>query len=763
MKRTILLALGFILSLYALAYDIEQDGIYYNFIDGKNEVAVSGSSKSEVIIPNRIFHEGKEYVVTAISPAAFKNRRDLITVQIGDSVRDVMYEAFSQCTELEKVTFGQKVTTIGESSFYECGKLDSICIPDSVSTICKRAFQSCTNLRYLESGKTLSWFQQNAFAGCTRLERIVFKKPTSLDNEYTNYALYFSDNAFQNSTGMKRIDIEDLTAWCNSSGNGWPSSPLTYGPDLYLNGELITKLVIPENAERIGDYAFQNCPSIMYVELPTKIQVSSYAFNSSHIQTLRIRGGSETHINNAFNYCNNLTTVIAESEIPTTITENTFSTDTYYKGTLYVPVGSKDAYKSAPGWSKFYNIKEGFPGSDFETYVLSINVEGLGGQVSYDSYNIIGDKETFYVSEGTDATITFHPFSNYVLYDVQLNGVSIIDDIVDNHYTLSNISTNYSLDVSFIQNPYYLTIRQTNAATIKKEVKSRERVEIGILPLEGWRITNVMFNNFDVTSTVLSSSSYTTPQITGNSELVITQEPIQNKVSCTISAGGTVSVSYNTFDEGYSEASIPNGEYVSIDCKALNGYSLRKPYVDGTDVTALLIDNTYQYGITRKDIAIQAIFEKEDAKQYNLEIQDADYGTSFIRVTEGQTIRYTIHNIEGWKLNTVSFNGQDVTSDVEDNTYATPAITGNSLLSVSFEKIESSGIKNREVSNIRVYSKGDKAIIENAKVGQVIKVFSMEGVEIKEVKADQAKTSIHLSENKSYIISVGTRTFKIAM
>jgi len=763
MKKAIFLALSLILSIAGFAYDIEQDGIYYNFIEGKNEVAVSGSSKSEVVIPNRIFYEGKEYVVTTINRGAFYDRRDLVTIQIGDSVRDIMNEAFSQCEGLEKVIFGKMVKIIGDQSFLWCSKIDSICIPDSVGAIGKSAFAGCTNLRYLEVGSKVSWFQASAFAQCQKLEHIIFKKPLSLQNEYTSYALYFSESAFQNSTGMKRVDIEDLTAWCHTSGNGWPSSPLTYGPDLYLNGELITNLVIPDDAQSIGNYAFQNCPSIISVELPAKIWVSDQAFRYSNMQTLRLKGGAETYISGyAFDGCSKLMKVIAESETPANISDNTFNSDTYYKGTLYVPIGAKDAYKSATGWSKFSDIKEGIPDPNIETYVLTINA-GYGGTVAYDSYNINNGKQIIYVDKGTNAKITFLPYSGYILEDVQLNGVSITNDVIDNQYTIPNINFNNLLDVTFKLNPFYLTIRQTNAATLTKEVKARERVEIGISPSDGWKITNVMFNNYDVTYSVLGSSSYTTPQITGNSELVITQEPIWCKVSCTISAGGMVYISDKTFNEGYGETSLKNGEYTYIDCAALEGYKLKKLYVDGKDVTNMLSSNSYQYGQIGKDIAVQAIFEKKDAKQYNLEIQDAEYGISFLRVPVGQTVRYTIKNTEGWKLNAVSFNGLDVTSAVEGNTYTTPEITGNSLLSVSFEKDESVGVRNHEVGSIRVYSNGNNVIIENVKIGQTIRVYDLDGMTITQMEANHAKNYIPLSSNKVYIIAVGNQTFKIAL
>lgn len=123
--------------------------------------------------------------------------------------------------------------------------------------------------------------------------------------------------------------------------------------------------------------------------------------------------------------------------------------------------------------------------------------------------------------------MSFLPYSGYTIDKVTLNGVNITSDIVNNQYTISDINNDVLLNVSFKTNPLYLTIKQTNAATIKQEVKAREQYEIAITPSEGWKITNVMFNDYDVTNQVLNNNSYTTPRITQSSELRITQEPLQ--------------------------------------------------------------------------------------------------------------------------------------------------------------------------------------------------------------------------------------------
>ena len=724
MKRTIILTLNVILSLCGFAYDIEKDGIYYNFIDGKSEVTVSGSSKSEVIIPNRIFYKGNEYVVTAINQGAFYDRRDLISVQIGDSVRDIMNQAFYQCERLENVQFGKMVRTLGDASFSCCSKLESIKIPDSVNVIGQNAFNGCSSLKYVEMNKKLSWIQAYAFSECRGLEHIVFKKPLSLQNEYTRYALYFSEYAFRNCTGIKRVDIDDIAAWCNTSGNGWPSSPLTYGPDLYLNGELITRLVIPENVQSIGDYAFQNCPSIMYVELPAKIWVSDQAFRYSNLQILRLKGGADTYIaNNTFSGCSKLMKVIAENETPAIISENTFNSDTYYKGTLYVPVGAKDAYKTATGWSKFTNIKEEIPDSNIETYAFTITV-GYGGTVSYDSYNINDGNQTLYVDKGTESKVSFLPYSGYAIDEVTLNGVNITSDIVDNQYTISNINSDVLLVVSFKLDPLYLTIRQTNAATIKQEVKAREQYELAITPSEGWKITNVMFNDYDVTNQVLNDNSYTTPKITQSSELIITQEPLQiepsqYKVSCLVSEGGSIIYADQSHQEGYSETLMNSGNRLIISSEVKDGYILRNLFVNGVEVTNMLEGTTYVYGQINDDVSICALFLKEEKKQYNLEIQDTECGISFMRVPEGQKVKYIINNVKGWKLKTVQFNEVDVTSDVEESVYTTPEIVGNSLLSIEFEE-DNTEEKDQIIEKYDLNGDGKVNVADHVKLSDII-------------------------------------------
>lgn len=61
----------------------------------------------------------------------------------------------------------------------------------------------------------------------------------------------------------------------------------------------------------------------------------------------------------AFGWCNNLQKVTSKITKPFAINDNTFPSDTYSKGTLYVPKGTVAKYKATDGWKNFFkNIVE---------------------------------------------------------------------------------------------------------------------------------------------------------------------------------------------------------------------------------------------------------------------------------------------------------------------------------------------------------------------------------------------------------------------
>ena len=56
---------------------------------------------------------------------------------------------------------------------------------------------------------------------------------------------------FNGCSGLTSVNIQDITAWYNIDFADWGANPLRYAHNLYLNGEKITELVIPNGTKTI--------------------------------------------------------------------------------------------------------------------------------------------------------------------------------------------------------------------------------------------------------------------------------------------------------------------------------------------------------------------------------------------------------------------------------------------------------------------------------------------------------------------------------
>lgn len=85
-------------------------------------------------------------------------------------------------------------------------------------------------------------------------------------------------------SSFRKLYISDLAAWCavrcirySYSGLG---SAFRVAHDLYLNGELLTDLVIPDGVTKIEDSAFEWCTNLKSLTIPASVtEIGSSAFN----------------------------------------------------------------------------------------------------------------------------------------------------------------------------------------------------------------------------------------------------------------------------------------------------------------------------------------------------------------------------------------------------------------------------------------------------------------------------------------------------
>ncbi len=148
---------------------------------------------------------------------------------------------------------------------------------------------------------------------------------------------YIGENVFWGCNNLTAVNISDLEAFLNIwfMMGDYPSNPLYYAHHLFLNGEEIVDLIVPNGVTSIREYALINCSNIKSVYIPNSVT------------SIGIR---------AFTGCSRLATIYCNNSIPPSCSYS-FSIDKE-KCVVWVPKGSINAYKEANEWKDFKNIKE---------------------------------------------------------------------------------------------------------------------------------------------------------------------------------------------------------------------------------------------------------------------------------------------------------------------------------------------------------------------------------------------------------------------
>lgn len=106
----------------AYAYDIEQDGIYYNLgslTERVLTVTYNSSAKysGDIVIPESVTVNDQKYTVTSIGESAFSQCSALKTVSIPNTVVSIGKQAFTMCMNLSSVNFPSSLQTIDDYAF----------------------------------------------------------------------------------------------------------------------------------------------------------------------------------------------------------------------------------------------------------------------------------------------------------------------------------------------------------------------------------------------------------------------------------------------------------------------------------------------------------------------------------------------------------------------------------------------------------------------------------------------------------------------
>lgn len=303
------------------------DDILYTINDDSTTVTVISCTDGmeSLTIPSTVDINGVNYRVTDIGTWAFEGDRHLRYVDVGDGVERIGGRAFYSVSYLDSIAIGRSVTSIGWDAFmYDhfqkvlikdlaawCNidfannranplylnkklilngeEITDLVIPEGVTEIKNNAFagSAFTSVTFPEGVIRIG---SNAFCDCYSLNTplvlpnsLTTIEESAFDDCYALPEVYFGDNiasignyAFDHCP-LTKVHITDLAKWC---GVEFRTNQISTAGHLYIDGEEIVDLVIPDGVEVVNNYAFNSFVGFQSVTIPPSVTtLGSYVFS----------------------------------------------------------------------------------------------------------------------------------------------------------------------------------------------------------------------------------------------------------------------------------------------------------------------------------------------------------------------------------------------------------------------------------------------------------------------------------------------------
>ena len=140
-------------------------------------------------------------------------------------------------------------------------------------------------------------------------------------------------------------------------------------------------------------------------------------------------------------------------------------------------------------------------------------------------------------------------------------------------------------------------------------------------------------------------------------------------------------------------------------------------------------------------------------------IRQGEGGAVKQSVKLGESYSYVFTPDAGWKIHTVTFNGEDVTSLLYNGQYSTPVITGDSELSVVYVE-DTQGISQAVgESPVRVIAHGQSLSVSGVKDGSTVYVYDTQGKLLRTARGNATLTL----PTGIYLVKAEGQTFKVAL
>ena len=427
--------------------------------DGLRTISVDPENKTfETRGCNGIFRPGNDTLFFGIS-----------TTVIPEGIHVIGTNAYIRNLSVGSVKFPSTLKEIGDHAFSENYNLTSVTFADSIETICDFAFWHCESLKFdtlylpkmlrILGGESFGYGPKARHVECGDSLRYIGVCPFDLNNEFESinvgnhleeiqYGAFWSDklrriylpptlkvlgiNAFD-APNLERIDIDDIDAWCHiQMGNGG-SNPATTGR-IYLKGEPITRIVVPDDIIDLSTSIFRGFRDLKEVILPYGMRtIGAGAFSlCTSLEEVRIPPTVCELAESLFDGSPNIRKVYLYNRIPGNCRYGTYVFDLYAERyeypEVYVPEGCTQAYLNM--WEYSEAVENGLVLKEFDMAESS----PVAPAVPKHFYLLKGGQEIMDSEEFTQTPEGLYKLTSYFSEN---SSFRFIQDLVDDWYIIN--------------------------------------------------------------------------------------------------------------------------------------------------------------------------------------------------------------------------------------------------------------------------------------------------------------------------------------
>ena len=382
--------------------DFEHDGIYYKYNEDASQAIVTyfdthyDSYEGQVVIPSQVTHDGKTIPVTGIGNSAFRNSLGLESVTIPATVKCIEDYAFRNCIGLIEIEIPSGVESIGNQAFANCMNLERVAFSgNAVKTVGEDAFMDCNAIKQVEIGDALSWLGMtfvSHYSNPLSFAHHLYVKGQELEHlDVPQSIQQVSPFAFIECEGLKSVLLEDGVT--------------DIGTAAFSNCISITSVTLPQTMTAIGKQVFFGCSALAGIDIPENIiTIGNAAFSDcSALEHVKLPSTVTTVCDNAFANCKELVEVVLPNSV-TDLGASAFSGCSSLShvrlSTSLTTLKSKVFY----GCSKLSHISIPSSVTHISTGAFQ-KCSSLTSVIIPDNVTQVGDQAFSYCSKLTDVTI----------------------------------------------------------------------------------------------------------------------------------------------------------------------------------------------------------------------------------------------------------------------------------------------------------------------------------------------------------------------